>query len=160
MCLCRLPLEIRFTAEHQKDYAFILKCKIKSKMTPLSMKVKAEGYNIEIGLSHSSPNSSEVEFPVGQLDTRVLDLGQVQINEKRMEQLSIFNHSLYSFEYRWTISHQSRHVKIQPESGEVAPANKQVCQLLFLPSTKMVLQNCQLTLEVQRHSYIHRSSSV
>lgn len=121
-------------------------------MTLLCMKVKAEGYSIELGLSHSSPDGREVEFPVGRLDTRVLDLGQVHINEKRVEQLSLFNYSLYGLEYRWTITHPGRHVdmlSIKPESGAVAAGHKQVCQLLFLPTTKMILKNFQLTLEVR-----------
>lgn len=150
--LYRLPLEIRFTPQHQKDYSFSLKCKVKRKMTLLSMKVKAEGYGIELGLSHSSPGGSEVELPVGQLDPRVLDLGQVQINENRVEYISLFNHSLYSLEYSWTISHKKRHVNtftITPQTAEVASGNKQVCQLLFLPTTKMIIKNCQLILEVR-----------
>ena len=150
--MCRLPVEIRFTAKHQKEYSFTLNCKVKHKMTLLSMKVKAEGYIIKLGLSHSSPDGIVVEMPVGQLDSRVLDLDQVQINEKRLEQLSIFNHSLYGFEYHWTFTLQGRRVdmfSINPDHGDVAPGNKQVCQLSFTPTTKMILKNCQLTLEVR-----------
>ena len=148
----RLPVEIKFTANHQKDYSFTLKCKVHCKMTFLSMKVKAEGYSIKLGLSHSSPDTREVDLSVKQSDARVLDLGPVQINEKRMEQLTIFNQSLYSFEYRWTLTHRSMRVamfSITPECGKVSPDNRQVCQLLFEPTTKMKFKNYQLTLEVR-----------
>ena len=122
-------------------------------MTLLTMKVKAEGYSIQFGLSHSSPDKEVVELPIGRQDIRTLDFGPVQIHEKKVEILYLTNRSLYNLEYRWKITAQNTKqlgmLSIEPQSGEVVPTGKSVCYLSFLPTASTVLQNCQLMLEVR-----------
>lgn len=148
---CRISVEVNFTAHHEQYYSFKLKCKIKRKVMPLVMKVTAEGYSINLGLSYINPDGSELKLPIGRSDSRVIDFGQVQVNEDSLGQIAVLNHSFYSFEYRWLLSHSSRHVgvvTVDPEVGEVSAGSRTFSQLMFRPSKKMTLQNCQLTLEV------------
>jgi len=139
-------------AKKQLEYSFTLKCKVKRKMTLLTMKVKAEGYSIQFGLYHSSPGKEAIELPIGRRDTRTLDFGQVQIHEKKVEVISVVNRSLYNLEYRWSIStpntKQLGMLSIEPQSGEVVPTGKIMSYLSFLPSASTVLENSLLTLEV------------
>ncbi len=144
-------MEINFTAHHEKDYNFKLKCKVKRKVTPLILRVNAEGYSINLGLSYTSPDGSKLKLPVGRSDERKIDFGQVQVNDNALGEVSLFNHGLYSFEYRWLISNPSRHAEvvcIDPVKGEVGAGSRTTSHLMFKPTKKTTLKNCQLTLEV------------
>ena len=151
---------ICFSASQEKDYSFALKCNIKRKVAPLLLKVKAEGYSVNVGLSYSTPEGSSMKLPVGRSDKRSINFGQVMVNDKTIGQLTLHNLSLYNFEYHWEIVHQSRHrgvVSFEPQQGKISANNKEVTQLQFLPTTKMTLKNCQLILEVcQFHLKYHR----
>ena len=149
---CRVAVEIHFTAHHEKDYNFKLKCKVKRKVTPLVLRVNAEGYSINLGISYISPDGSELKLPVGRADQRRIDFGQVQVNDSALGEISLFNHSLYSFEYRWALSNPSKYaevVVVEPDRGEVGVGCRANSRLMFKPTKKMTLQNCKLTLEVR-----------
>lgn len=150
---CRTAVELSLTPQLEKDYSFRLKCKIKCKVTPLVLKVKADGYSINLGLTYTSPDGSELKLPVGRSDERKIEFGQVEVNDNALGQISIFNHSLYSFEYRWVLSHQSKHVGVvcvDPAAGEVSAGSRVASHLMFKPGKKMTLKNCQLTLNVRK----------
>lgn len=144
-------MEISFTANHEKDYSFQLKCKVKRKATPLILKVNAEGYSINLGITYTGPDGSETEFSVGRSDERVVDFGQIPVNGNTLGQISVFNHSLYSFEYCWSLSCPSRFADVmlvEPLAGEVVAGSRASSQLNFKPTKKMSLHRCQLILDV------------
>lgn len=147
-------MELRFTPHHEKDYSFQLKCKVKSKATPLLLKVTAEGYSINFNLIYTSPDGSELQLPIKPSDERKIDFGKVEVNDNALGQISVSNKSQYNFEYRWVLSHmhKSHHigvVSVEPEAGEVAAGTRAASQLTFSPNKKMTLKNCLLTLEVR-----------
>lgn len=147
----RLPVTLSFLARQEKDYSFKLKCKIKRKPSPLVLQVKAEGYKVNVDLSYFRPDGTELKLPTGRSDQRVIDFGQVLVKDQALGQISVFNQGLYGLEYKWVISHQSKHagvVTVLPETGRVEANSKEVSQLQFSPATKMTLRNCQLILEV------------
>lgn len=150
----RTAVEVSFTPHNEKDYSFRLKCKVKCKATPLVLKVTAEGYSINLGLSYTSPEGSEVKLPVGRSDERKIRFGQVQVNESALGQIFIFNHSLHAFEYRWLLTLQGRQVgvvNVEPGAGQVPPGGREVSQLKFSPGRKITLRDCQLTLSVSNN---------
>lgn len=150
----RRSVELSLTVREEKDYSFQLKCKVKRKATPLFLRVTAEGYSINLGLCYLSPDGSELKLPIGKSDNRKIDFGEIQVNDNVLGEISVVNHSLYSFEYHWFISNPGHHgtgkvVTIQPEAGEVSAGGKVCSQLMFNPTKKMTLRNCQLTLRVR-----------
>lgn len=148
---CRIPLDISFTANHEKDYSFQLKCKVKRKATPLVLKVNAEGYSINLGITYTGPDGSETVYAVGKSDERIVNFGQIPVNGNALGQISVFNYSLYSFEYCWTLSCPGRFadlVCVEPVAGEVVAGSRASSQLSFKPTKKVTLHHCQLTLDV------------
>ncbi len=121
-------------------------------MSLLTLKVKAEGYGIQFSLSHFSQGKEATEFLTGLKDSRLLHLGPVQINDRRMEILRLVNRSLYNLEYKWHITAPNRRhlgmLSVEPQSGEIVPTGKQTCHLTFIPTCKMALENCRVLLEV------------
>ena len=151
LLLYRIPLEISFKATQEKDYSFQLKCKVKRKTTPLILKVNAEGYSINLGITYTGPDGVETEFSVGKTDQRVVNFGQIPVNSSTLGQISVFNHSLYSFEYCWSLSCPGRYaevVSVEPLAGEVVAGSKASSQLNFKPNRKTTLHHCQLILDV------------
>ena len=144
-------MDISFTSSQENDYGFKLLCKIKRKVSPLMLKVKAETYSIDVGLLYSSPDGTKLELPMGRSEKRVIDFGRIPIHDKVMGQLSVINRSLFSFEYHWKIMHQSRKVgvvSIEPQTGEIGAGKREIAELQYTPTTKVELKNCQLVLEV------------
>ena len=151
--MCRVPVDVTFTAHQEKQYSFQLKCKVKRKSTPLILKISAEGYSINLGITYTSPDGSETKFSIGKSDERVIDFGQVQVNDSALGKLSVFSYSLYSFEYCWISSCDTRFIDrdaitVEPRKGEVIAGSRVSSQLKFKPTKKMTLYNCLLTLEV------------
>jgi hypothetical protein len=144
-------LDISFTANHEKNYSFQLKVKVKRKVTPLILKVTAEGYSINLGISYTGPGGPETKFSVGKADERVVDFGRIKVNDDVLGQVSVFNRSLYSFEFCWRLSCPGRFadmILVRPLAGEVVAGGRAISQLSFKPTKMMTLHNCQLILEV------------
>ncbi len=150
-------MNIYFTPHQETDYNFKLKCKIKRKTTPLVLKVRAEGYKINVGLSYSSPDGNEIHIPVGKTEKRVIDFGRIPVKDRALGQISVLNQSQYFIEYQWNIVHPSKYgevVSIRPQRGIVKAGEKEISQLQFIPTAKMALKNCQAVLEVSYNEYI------
>ena len=146
-----------FTARHEQDYNFNLKCNIKHKPDPLILNVKATGYAINTALSYTSPNGTEVSLPVAKPESRIINFGSVPVNERALGQISIFNHGQYNMEYKWVLSSKCKlktkgEVKdlvfVSPLEGTVVPQDRVRCEVTFSPPTKMVLKGCELQLQV------------
>lgn len=147
----RVAVEIHFTANHEKDYDFKLKCKVKRKVTPLILRVKAEGYSINLGLSYVSPDGSTLKLPVRKDEKRKIDFGQVQVNDSALGEISVCNTGLYSFEYHWLLTCGGKYgevIDIEPIKGEVGAGKRATAHLMFKPTKKMTLRNCHLMLQV------------
>ena len=154
---CRLPIEISFTVQQEDEFNFNLRCNVKRKPTPLVLNVKAEGYAINATLSYISPDGMETNLPVARSEKRIINFGQVPVNEKALGQVSLSNTGQYSFEYQWVLFERCQKrqetdtqpiVSIVPERGMVEPNERVRCELAFAPPSKLTLKGCELRLEV------------
>ncbi|KAL5467034.1 hypothetical protein EMCRGX_G031201 [Ephydatia muelleri] len=100
----KLPIQIRFTAAQEREYSFNLLCQVKRKLKPLVLNVKAQGYAINTAITCKGPDGKEVDLRLDKAAKRVIDFKQVHVNEKSLWELCVYNHGLYSFEYKWTLS--------------------------------------------------------
>lgn len=80
---------------------------------------------------------------------------QVEINEKAIRSLFIFNSGKFNFDYTWELINKTKasrkgasEVSISPESGTVLSNTRKRCQLVFCPLTRVSLQGCDLLLRV------------
>ena len=58
----RVPVEIYFTPNTDKEVNFNMVCHIKRKTLPLSLNVKAEGYSMNCMLLHEDKTGNKVEL--------------------------------------------------------------------------------------------------
>lgn len=86
-----------------------------------------------------------------------LYLVQVEINEKAIRSLFIFNSGKFNFDYTWELMNKTKtsrkvssEVSISPESGTVLSNTRKRCQLVFCPLTRVSLQGCDLLLRVRQ----------
>ena len=154
----RLPIQIRFTAAQEREYSFNLLCQVKRKLKPLVLNVKAQGYAINTVIACKGPDGKEVDLQLDKGAKRVIDFKQVHVNEKSLWEICVYNHGLYSFEYKWTLSEMclqpggdgGQVIMVQPEEGVVPAHDKVRCSLVFSPAGKMSLKGSYLTLSVSQ----------
>ena len=158
LLLCRLPIEISFTATQDQDFNFNLQCRVKRKPTPLVLNVKAQGYAVNAALSYTSPDGEEKSLPITKNEKRMINFGHVPVNERALGRISLYNNGQYAFEYRWMLSERclmpggfgkgQTLVSIDPEQGTVEPHDRSCCELAFAPASKMTLKGCEIMLDV------------
>ena len=73
--VCRLPVEISFTATEQKEVNFNVLCYVKKKTSPLTLNVKAEGYAMNAQLICEDSQGNKVELT--SKGTNRINLGMV-----------------------------------------------------------------------------------
>ena len=73
--VCRLPIEISFTATEQKEVNFNVLCHVKKKTSPLTLNVKAEGYAMNAQLICEDSQGNKVELT--SKGTNRINLGMV-----------------------------------------------------------------------------------
>ena len=160
----RLPVEISFTASQEQDFNFNLQCKVKRKPTPLILNVKAQGYAVNATLSYTSPDGVEMSLPMARAEKRIINFGQVPVNERALGRISLYNNGQYPFEYGWVLSERCRTrgglggdrtlVSINPEKGMIDPHDRSCCELAFAPPSKLNLKGCEIVLEASS-IYLH-----
>lgn len=158
LSLHRLPIEISFTATQEQDFNFNLQCRVRRKPTPLVLNVKAQGYAVNASLSYTRPDGMELSLPVAKSEKRLINFGQVPVNERALGRISLYNNGQYPFEYHWVLSEKCRTrggydkdrsvVSIDPERGMVEPHDRCCCELAFSPPCKMNLKGCEIELDV------------
>ena len=133
-------------------------CHVKRKLKPLVLNVKAQGYAINTAITCKGPDGKEFELQLDKAVKRAIDFKQVHVNEKSLWELCVYNHGLYSFEYKWRLSEKclqlgsdgGQVIMVQPEEGVVPAHDKVKCSLVFSPAGKMSLKGSSLTLSVSR----------
>ena len=74
--ICRLPIEISFTATEQNEVNFNVLCHVKKKTSPLTLNVKAEGYAMNAQLICEDSQGNKVELT--SKGTNRINLGMVR----------------------------------------------------------------------------------
>ena len=99
-----------------------------------------------------------MSLPMAKSERRVINFGQVPVNERALGRISLCNNGQYAFEYGWIFSERCRMqggfdkdqalVSVNPEKGMVEPHERCCCELAFAPPAKMNLKGCEIFLEV------------
>ncbi|KAJ3142605.1 hypothetical protein HK100_000034 [Physocladia obscura] len=144
-----VPIEIMFTPSAEKMFNFNLLCNIKKKPTPVSINVKGEGYEIHESLQSELADGTVFEFASGTNVDNILDFGQVQINEKRLKRVSITNSGKFNLDFSWKfLSKIPGVLSIDPEIGTVQKGERTVCEIIFIPSSNIVLKNIKAVCQI------------
>ncbi len=144
----RAPLDMFFTAPSERDFNFNLVCRIKHRIEPLYLNVKAEGFSVKADLICESLNGQMVKLTAN--GRNEINLRQVEPNEQAVRSLQVINSGKYPISFTWTVTNDSGLVKITPESGDIKAGQKSAATLTFVSSKKHELKNCLLTLSVLR----------
>lgn len=70
-------MEIGFTAVHEREILFRLKCSVSKSLVPLFLNVKTQGYAVQFGVSVVSANGQEMTMPLDRHAERVIDFEEV-----------------------------------------------------------------------------------
>ena len=70
-------MEIGFTAVHEREFLFRLKCGISKSLVPLILNVKTEGYAVQFGVSVISADGQEMKMPLDRHAERIIDFKEV-----------------------------------------------------------------------------------
>jgi hypothetical protein len=146
---CEIPIEISFIPTTEKSYNFNLSCNIRKKPTPVSINVKGEGYDIHDILQTELLDGSIVDVKNGIENEFPFDFGVVQINEKRVRRLYIYNSGRFNFDFSMKFLKRFSCLSITPEVGTVVKGEKLLCELSFCPNSVNAYKDVKLTCQVQ-----------
>ncbi|KAI8900319.1 hypothetical protein BC833DRAFT_523632 [Globomyces pollinis-pini] len=142
-----VPIDISFIPPSEKMYNFNLTCNIRKKPTPVTINVKGEGYEIHDSLHMELVDGSMLQLVSGGTAENSIDFGIVQINEKRIKKVHIINSGKFNFDFSWKISKRGP-VTVNPEIGTVLKGERLQCEIIFIPSTTMVLKDLKLQCQI------------
>ncbi|KAJ3081967.1 hypothetical protein HDU99_004034, partial [Rhizoclosmatium hyalinum] len=144
-----VPIEIIFTPSAEKIFNFNLHCNVKKKPTPVSINVKGEGYEIHETLHSEMSDGSIFELAAGLNAENTIDFGQVQINEKRLKRVTLTNSGKFNLDFSWKfLSKVAGVVSVEPEIGTVPKGERVVCEIVFIPTSNLVLKNVKALCQI------------
>ena len=71
-------MEIAFTAVHEREFLFRLKCSISKSPMPLVLNVKTEGYAVQFGISVISADGQETKMSLDRHAERMINFEEVR----------------------------------------------------------------------------------
>ncbi|XP_069113582.1 hydrocephalus-inducing protein homolog isoform X2 [Argopecten irradians] len=152
----RLAVDLYFTPTTDKEVNFNIVCRIKKKVLPVTLNVKAEGYSMNCTLTCEDSQGNKQEFFQ---DTRnIIKFGEVEVNEQQIRNIFVMNSGKFNFDFQWELNTGNKKkdmVSISPMSGGVAHGEEQKCSLLFCPPCKATLKDCSLTLRISNGPSYH-----
>ncbi len=122
------------------------------------LNIKATGFTINAALTYTAPNGTALALPMGKSDTRVINFGSLPVNERALGQISVFNNGQYNMQYKWLLSNKCKTktgvdlVTLSSLEGTVKPQDKDKCEIIFSPPSKMTLKGCEIQLQVSLYS--------
>lgn len=133
-----LPIEVVFSPCAEKHFNYNLVCNVRKKPTPVTINVKGEGYDVHDSVQTELSDGTVCEFAAGPNVQNVVDLGQSQINEKRVKRVTIVNSGRFNFDFAWNVKTKTPGMfTITPEIGTVPKGERVVCELSFLPTREI-----------------------
>eukprot|EP00794_Sanderia_malayensis_P018879 gene18879-20779_t len=150
----KLPISVHFCPEIEQEVNFNLVCRVKKKTTPLTVNIKAEGFSIASKLTCEDSQGNKVALSENGMN--LINLGEVELNEKVVRQLYIENLGKFNLDFSWEIKQTKKRknqqdelpISVTPESGTVSCNTKKRCQLSFCPPCKMTLTGYELVLKI------------
>ena len=140
-----VPVDITFSPAAEEAYNYMLVCRVRKVIAPLTVNVKGEGYTTRDSLRVQAPDGATVQLSPSQ--PNVISLGAVQVNGKLMRKFILTNQGRFNLDYRWTMApHPS--ISMTQMIGTVTPNADSVVEFTYAPSKEESLQNIKLQCKV------------
>ncbi|XP_008942476.1 PREDICTED: hydrocephalus-inducing protein-like, partial [Merops nubicus] len=140
-----------FTATLEGEMVFNLKCDVERKTQPLSLNIKATGYNMKVSVRCQDSSGHVTELSTK--DANVIDFKEVQLNENVQCIFSIHNHSKFSLTFSWELSGPAARrqvLSVSPRVGTVQAEETAETQLAFHPQKVCSLKGVELRLQISK----------
>ncbi|EDV21657.1 uncharacterized protein TRIADDRAFT_30117, partial [Trichoplax adhaerens] len=152
----RLPITISYTPKMEKEVNFNVICRIKKKLAPLTINIKAEGFTMQAQLLCENADGDSIEFLPQKLNQ--INFDEVDVNEKTMRQLNVVNNGKFNFNFNWEFiinrNRLQQHnaaleaLTINPDAGQLQHNQRKKCVLTFCPRNKIILNDIMLQLAI------------
>lgn len=145
----RMPIELYFVPNSDKEVNFNLVCRVKRKVLPVTLNVKAEGYAMNCQLLCEDSQGVNKEFVSDGIN--IIRFGEVEVNEKQLRNLTILNTGKFNFDYQWELHMSNKKkemVTIEPMTGGVENGKRVNCKLTFCPPCRTTLKDTQIVLKI------------
>ncbi|XP_047205151.1 hydrocephalus-inducing protein homolog isoform X6 [Girardinichthys multiradiatus] len=146
----RLPLLVSFTPSLERYVHFRLNLKVKRKLEPLLLNVKADCFNMSVVVQIQEHNGSLREILPNHENT--LDFGKVGISEQCTYNLLVSNLSRFILEVSFELTGDREHLQqleVKPQAGAVEIGKQLQVSVFFCPQTVWNLQDVQLIVKVK-----------
>uniref|UniRef100_G3VZI4 HYDIN axonemal central pair apparatus protein n=1 Tax=Sarcophilus harrisii TaxID=9305 RepID=G3VZI4_SARHA len=147
--MSRLPIDIYFTPKCEGEMNFNLICRVKRKAKPLTLNVKAEGYNMKVEIR--CKESSGVVTELSPTQTNVINFDEVGVNECVQCYFTLINPGKFNFnivsEFDGPKSLQQYFV-FSPAETMVEAGQSVSATLSFTPLKKCSVKGVELRLKV------------
>ncbi|KAI5098228.1 hydrocephalus-inducing protein-like, partial [Silurus meridionalis] len=136
----KFPLAISFTPTHEGVVTFNIRMLIRGKSQPLTINIKADGYNINVCVQYESPEGTMAELSAA--DSHLVDFKQVELGGKSTCAFVVSNPGRFNADVQYEITGPEElhcHLQVEPTAAVVPVGNQSRCILKFSP-----LQKCEL----------------
>jgi len=133
-----MAIEVTFHPQMEKVYNLNLPCVVKKKPSAMNLNIKGEGFAVHETLLMEGEEGTTLE--VSAMVSTDVDFGQVDINEKRIKNITIVNSGRFPVDFAWTHPHSSV-LSISPELDTVKPGARLTVQLQYSPVSEGSLDN-------------------
>ncbi|KAI9002678.1 hypothetical protein BC832DRAFT_104056 [Gaertneriomyces semiglobifer] len=143
-----MPIEISFIPSAEKSFNFNLVCNVRRRLSPITINVKGEGYEIHESVEIELPDGNSSTLIAGVGSNNAVDFGAVQLNDKRTRRVTITNSGTFNFDYNWHLSAKKGSLSVTPPNGVVKRGEKKVCEITFAPSHVVTLKDAIATCHI------------
>ncbi|XP_055892829.1 hydrocephalus-inducing protein homolog isoform X5 [Biomphalaria glabrata] len=144
-----VPIQIYFAPKTEKEVNFNLKCNIPHKKSPLTLNVKAEGYQMNSILLCEDSTLNRIEL--SERGINQINFGEVDINENIIRHLFLLNTGKFNFDFVSEFGDKgtgAEALTLTPQKGGVMCGETVQLSLAFCPLKKVALKNCDLAIKV------------
>ncbi|XP_047678536.1 hydrocephalus-inducing protein-like isoform X5 [Tachysurus fulvidraco] len=146
----KFPVAISFTPTQEGLVTFNLRMVIRGKVQPLTMNVKADGYNMNVWVRYESPEGAITELSA--TDCHIVNFKQVEMNSKSTCAFVVFNPGRFDVDVQYEITGPEelhRHLQVEPTTAVVPVGKQNHCILSFFPLQKCDLKDIGFLIKVK-----------
>ncbi|MED6284836.1 hypothetical protein CHARACLAT_022950 [Characodon lateralis] len=146
----RLPLLVSFTPSLERYVHFRLNLKVKRKLEPLLLNVKADCFNMSVVVQIQEHDGRLREILPNHENT--LDFGKVGISEQCTYNLLVSNLSRFILEVSFELTGDREHLQlleVKPQDGAVEIGKQLQVSVFFCPQTVWNLQDVRLIVKAR-----------
>ncbi|MCJ8733357.1 hypothetical protein PDJAM_G00222410, partial [Pangasius djambal] len=152
----KFPVAISFTPTQEGVVTFNLRVVIRGKVQPLSMNVKADGYNMNICVQYESPEGAMTELSAA--DSHFVDFKQVELSSKSTCAFVVSNPGRFNVDVQYEITGPEElhcHLQVEPTTAVVPVGKQNRCILSFFPQQKCDLKDMGFSIKVKDGPVFH-----